>query len=394
MDPRGVVTKLKAHEGTIHPALISEIEKFRATQSLMSSYYVNLNSHQPTEIEAMRIEIKDALDGHRQQFERLELDHATRQILTYEWESVCELAMRTAGERATRGLACFVASECRWACALRLPRGIRNRAFFEDRFVTFPLKQVLDQADRYCVCLTDKDEARVFLVFLEQIQEVADVFDEIPGRVHISDPFYESKYLHQHVQAFHRHFEKVAEAILRLFQRQPFERLIIGGLWETLPQFESHLHHYVRGRVAARWRIDVQTPTPQILERTIEEEQQLLLRQAENIWSTIQEQLPRKGALGMEPVFEALWHRNVQALLLTPGVSCRGFRCSKCGRMQLANGLCGECHGPTVELADVYEEAGHEAVEQSAQVRFWKDLVVKGCDSIAALKRFDRLREP
>ena len=75
MDPTRVVTKLKAHEGTIHPCgLISEIEKFRAPQSRMSSYYLNLNSHQPTEIEAIRIEIKDAMDEQRQQFERLELD--------------------------------------------------------------------------------------------------------------------------------------------------------------------------------------------------------------------------------------------------------------------------------------------------------------------------------
>ena len=233
----------------------------------------------------------------------------------------------------------------------------------------------------------------MFLVFLEQIQEVADVFDEIP-RVHISDPFYESKYLHKHVQAFHRHFEKVAEATLRLFQRQPFERLIIGGLWETLPQFESHLHHYVRGRVAARWQIDVRTPTPQILGRTIEEEQQLLLRQAEGIWSTIQDQPPRKGALGLEPVFERYGTATCRRCSLPP----------ECHAADFAARSAAACNWPTVCAASATARRSNSPTSMrkpatrpsSSPPRSvtGRISVVKGCDSIAALKRFDRLREP
>jgi hypothetical protein len=40
------------------------------------------------------------------------------------------------------------------------------------------------------------------------------------------------------------------------------------------------------------------------------------------------------------------------------------------------------------EVADVYDEALHDAIEQSAQVRFWKDPALDEADSIAALKRF------
>jgi hypothetical protein len=55
----------------------------------------------------------------------------------------------------------------------------------------------------------------------------------------------------------------VSESSLRVLRREPFERLIIGGLWETLPQFESRLHRYLRDRIVARWDIDVHTPTEQ-----------------------------------------------------------------------------------------------------------------------------------
>ena len=62
------------------------------------------------------------------------------------------------GERYTQALACFVASGADYSRVLRLAWPVRQRAFFEDRFVLWPLQQILDQSDRYAICLTDKDE--------------------------------------------------------------------------------------------------------------------------------------------------------------------------------------------------------------------------------------------
>ena len=50
-----------------------------------------------------------------------------------------------------------------------------------------------------------------------------------------------------------------------------------------------------------------------------------------------------------------------------------GFRCSACGRLNLTADPCVECGGKMVEVPDLYEEAVHDAIEQSAHVRYWKD---------------------
>src|SRR5579885_3586184 len=96
-----------------------------------------------------------------------------------------------------------------------LPWPVRTRCFFAERFVLWPLEQVLDQTDRYCVCLTSKEEARVFLYYLGQVEELAAVFDEVPGKVRFPDPFGELEYQRKHVEGFHRHFQRVADALLR-----------------------------------------------------------------------------------------------------------------------------------------------------------------------------------
>ena len=217
------------------------------------------------------------------------------------------MASTVIGERHTRGLACFVASERHYSRFLPLAWPVRHRVFFEERFVLWPLQLILDQSDRYAIALTDKDDARLFLFFQERIEEVTTFKDEIPGRIRYPEPSRQLEYMRKQIEFYHAHFERVGEAAFRLLRREPFEHLILGGLWETLPQFEARLHRYLRDRIVARWDIDVQhTPTPQIEERACQEEGQFLLRKARDTWAAIQDHRPSLGALGPAEVFSAL----------------------------------------------------------------------------------------
>ena len=355
----------------------------------MSSYYLDIDPRRRGNAEAIRIALKDILKKHRERLEQLDAGHDVRQALLGDWKMVEELAPTVAGERSTRSLACFVASASEKGWAFRLPWPVRDRAFFEDRFVLWPLQQVLDQSDRYAICLTDKDDARLFLFYLEQIEEVSDIFDEIPGRIRYPDSNREIEYQRKHVEAFHHHFDHLSEAALRLFQREPFQHLIIGGLWETLPQFEGRLHRYLRDRVAARWDIDVMhTPTTQVRDRALEEEHRILEREASETWQSIQNHRPQRGAVGPEATFSALWQRRVQTLLEEPELVRPGYRCTACTRLCLIGGTCVECGGKMADVDDVYGEAVHDAIEQDAHVRYWRDSALKAVDSLAALRRY------
>jgi peptide chain release factor subunit 1 len=365
------------------------LEQFHTPGRLVSSYYLSLTFGRPGhDGEAARLAVKDALKNERERLEGLEVPSTVRHALRRDWELVHELAAAATGDRRARSLACFLASEEGYARAFALPWPVRDRAFFEDHFVLWPLQLVLDQADRYAICLTDKDEARLFLMSFGQIEEVSTVMDEIPGKVRFPDPFGELEYQRKHVEYYHHHFAHVAATVLRLYRREPFEHLILGGLWEKLPEFERHLHRYLRDRIVARWDIDVHTPLPQILERAVKEEEAVLARQAEEIWRAVQESRPQRGAVGPEEVLAALWQRRVQALLVEPDLTRPGFRCPACGRLHVSAGPCAECGGPTTAVPDVLTEAVHEAVEQSAQVRFWKAAPLQEVGSLVALKRY------
>jgi peptide chain release factor subunit 1 len=381
--------RIEVHDDVIRPSLVAELEAFRAADLRVSSYYLNIDpKHWGNNLEALRRSLKKTLDHERARIEKMDWPHNVRSALLRDSEKVAELAPTVVGDRRTLAVACFVASENRYARALRLPWPVRDRIFVEDRFVLWPLQQVLDQSDRYGVILCDKDEARVFLFYLEAIEEVLDIVDEIPGRIRFPDPYRELEYMRKNIEYAKHHFDRVSEQALRLVRKEPFEHLIIGGLWETLPQFENHLHRYLRDRIVARWKIDVRTPTQQILERARQEEQEFLRRQAEETWKSTNDLLPQRGALEPEPVFSALWQKRVQSLLVEPNVARSGFRCSVCSRLRLSGDPCIECGGKMVKVEDVFDEAVQETIDQSGHVRYWDDPALHAVDLIAALRRF------
>lgn len=237
--------------------------------------------------------------------------------------------------------------------------------------------------------LTDKERARYFVYFLGQIEEEAEFLDSVPGKIHVSDPLGEWHYRNKHVEYFHRHFERVSTAVLRQFEREPFEHLIIGGRVETLPQFEGRLHRYLRDRVVARWETDVNAPITEIAEKTRAEEQKFREQQARETWKSIQDNRTTRDSVGPEDVFAALWAKQVQTLLVEPEVSKPGYhRCPACGRLTLLGSPCAGCGGSTTPAPDVFDEAVHEAIEQDAHVRYWKDPALTAASSLAAFKRF------
>ncbi|HEY2154153.1 MAG TPA: hypothetical protein VGH33_00890, partial [Isosphaeraceae bacterium] len=238
---------IAVHQGVIRPSLLAELESFRAPDLWVSSYYLDVDPRHTGSIKAARGTLEHTLERERGRLNSMDVGHAARQALLRDLEEVERLAPTVVGERHTRSLACFVASERRYGRAIRLPWPARNRVFYqEERFVLWPSRQILDQSDRYAIVLTDKDDARLHLFFQERIEEVAAVIDEVPGRIRYTDRSRELEYTRRRTEAYHEHFDRVGEAALRLLQREPFEHLIIGGIWETLPEFKGRLHRYLR----------------------------------------------------------------------------------------------------------------------------------------------------
>ncbi|MCS7014690.1 MAG: hypothetical protein NZM42_01060 [Gemmatales bacterium] len=381
--------RLELYEGVLTRRIVRQLESVHRPQEYVLSVYWDVDPRRWGDIEGTRIALKNAAGQLREQVHRLPgLSNGERQRLLDEIELMHEVAHLSAGRRGMRGLACFIASAENMAYAFPLPWPLRQQHFLEQRFVLWPLRQALEQSDPFGIVLVDKDEAKLFLGYLGEVEEVTYIFDEVPPKIRIPDAFGELQFRRKHVEHFHQHFEWVAFHVLRLWELEPFRYLIVGGLWEILPQFESHLHRYLKDLIVARWQVNVHIPRTELRSRLQQEEQKLLEHQAQQLWQQLNNAPSSQQAFGPEQVFRGLWQRRVWHLLVKPNTHYHGHVCPQCGRLHLSGGPCIECGAAVQTVSDIYEEAVREAVAQSAQVRYWDHPALDERDGLAALLRY------
>ncbi len=376
--------------GIVSRAVMDQLRQYSSEQGRALSVYVDVDAERWGSAEAARIAAKNALLEARRRIETLEdLSAAHRHQLLEDVERAREIAEATAGRRRTRSLAIFADHSQRYGLAIPLPWPVRPRWFVDQAFVTWPLEQMLHLSEKYCICLTDKDDARIFVFYMGAIEERTDIVDEIPGRIRYPDPFRELEYMRKHVEYFHKHFDHTAQALFDLYQREGFDHLVVGGLHEVLPQFERHLHSYLRDKVIARWDVPVQTISlTEVLERTEAEERRIEDAHARRIWKQIEERGPARSSHGPEEVFQALWQHRVHALLVDPELRLEAGRCGSCLRTTLLE-RCPECGSAELEKVDGVTEAVTLAIETGAIVKYWeRSAELAGVGHMATLNRF------
>jgi peptide chain release factor subunit 1 len=289
----------------------------------------------------------------------------------------------------TRGLALFSSHAAgRWEAVL-VPRPVRDRAVVGARADLMPLEVLLETYRPTGVALVDFEKARLFLVELGRIDEVTDVWDEVPGR-HDQGGWAQMR-MQRHVDD-HRaqHLKHVAEALFTVFRRRPFEHLVLAGPAEARHELEASLHDYLARRVRARLTMAIGVPSAEVLARVLEvEESAEREREREAI-----ERLARaaavddQGAAGLEPTLEALAAARVAQLVVSIDLSAPGAACSECGRLIASDGPCPACGGKTQRIPDVVDAAVAAALRTGSRVETVSGGGLDELGGIGALLRF------
>lgn len=275
------------------------------------------------------------------------------------------------------------------------PRLSQSLVTINSRFHLRPLTAVFDAGARSCIVLADRERARFFDYWLDEISAREEIFDALPphGR---SDGFggYEAGHKERRVETdAMQHFKRVAERLKELASWDEFERLIVGCRDETWPEFEPHFHTYVRKRLLGRFTVDPATATleqvraeaDRILGEHVEGERQALIRE------TIGEaQRDGRGAVGLRNVLTALERGEVQTLLLGQNFTAHAVRCGHCGHMDTrSTRSCAVCGKVPEEMNDISDALIGEAIRRGVDIVYVpQDTAFDRVGNVGALLRF------
>jgi peptide subunit release factor 1 (eRF1) len=230
----------------------------------------------------------------------------------------------------------------------------------------------LDEYQRVGVVLFDKERARLFTVYLGEVEEKDEFEDEVPGKQATGGWFAlaQTRYARHHEDHVRRHVERTVFALSNLLRRRPFDRLMLAGPDEGLAMLQRQLPRNLRGKVVGTLGLELFASEAEIV-RAVHVAAEAIERQEEI--NAVNELLDaavtsRHVVLGLGDTVEALNDGRVYVLFVAEAFAGTGRECPNCGRLVPGDDPCPLC-GTLATGADGYREALiRHALAQRARV--------------------------
>lgn len=389
---------------------VKELLAYENGNTWVSTLSLNIDGRRFPKRKEFMVVLKNLLKQTRTDLESKTLAPEVRQSIEEDFEKMEGYLGNRFERNHHRGVLIYSCSQKGLWLPLAFPVPLRSKLVVLPHPYTLPLTALLDQYPKYAVVLVSQERARIFEVYLGEITEHSEIYDEIPGKVHDpSSKEYKSmeeyglaerrierrgrrsdspvgggnsesgvyglaeRKIERHVGSHVRHhFKRIADNTSTYFRDHHFDWLIVGGQEENRSGFEETLHHDLKERIIGRIKSDPKLSLPEVYEETLRLIQEVEWSQKAQLVKQIAEanQPYGLGVFGVGPTLHALGQGAVQTLVVQEGVDLAGARCPSCGHLNAGNPACPECGVPTDPVADLVEETIEQAISQSAQIAY------------------------
>jgi peptide chain release factor subunit 1 len=244
---------------------------------------------------------------------------------------------------------------------------------------TSPLFDLLDNYQKYGLLLVDKRAARVFQVFLGDIEEYGMVeHEDVPGKhkkggwFALAEKRYE-RHIDYHVK---NHLKDVIERFGDFLKDKNIRRLILAGPNEAISELMNVLTNEIKQKIVGRVNIEKYASKEEVLQKVlpiIEEYEKS--KEKETVSDLITKALKNESAVtGIDDTLKYLRERRVMKLVIAKDYAVEGFICENCGfaTTQYIE-CCMECGNCVIKTDNLIEKATEMAIQQSALVEVVRD---------------------
>ena len=372
---------------------LDSLLEFQSGELLVTSCYLDLDrAKRPPQM--LKIRIKDLLQSAQQKLSTKMSSHAQCESLRADFEYIGEYAMQEIFTNRHKALAIFSCAAPKLWQTYSLPRLARNILVADQAPYVRPLMAILAEYRRYCIALVDRAGGQLFEVYMGEIIERTDVMDTVPRRVKDGGlgGRDERNMERHHEQAVRQHFQRLADATFKVFKRDKFDFLILGGQSELLGEFKQELHPYLKERCVDDFHAKpFTTPPDEVLARVLEIENRI---EREREQQMIEELMHKAGAgnlavTGVPATLAAIARGAAQTLLVEDGFETPGHVCRTCHHVSLDQGECPNCRQPLSSCSDIVHLAIELALEKNCQVaHVHSPTPLRGAGRMGALLRY------
>ena len=274
---------------------------------------------------------------------------------------------------------------------------VRSVARWNETPYVRPLVELLDEYERYCVALADRERARLFTIYLGEIEEhreteaSADVRHiKSSGLDHLRSQMNIERKADEHA---HRHFKHVVEWLSWLVRKYEFDRLILAGTNEATSHISALLPTRLQPRVVRRMNMPINVSDAYVLEETLKVEQEVEReREVTLVRELLEAAGTERGVVKLGATLRAIDEWRVMQLVYADGFAPPGGQCVNCGALYAEKkDACDYCGRAVREVGDLIDRANARVLEMSGKVeQVFGDAAtrLRGEGSIGALLRW------
>ncbi|MBU1119107.1 hypothetical protein KKH43_04465 [Patescibacteria group bacterium] len=286
----------------------------------------------------------------------------------------------------------FIASDAQGIFdVLRLPVPVVDQVSVSNKVNVTPLCRMLDEYERYAVIMIDKEKMRLFTVYMGEIEEHdTDALSYFPGH-HKKGGWSQARFQRHIEDHTNSMIKDTVKAITRYEKDYPFDRLIIGGSKEVLPEFEKMLPKNLQSKVAGKLSLEMFVSDHDVLEESMRIEEQIEREKEEDLVKRLVDNLGEgnKAVRGMDKVLLMLEEGKAMEIVIDEELEETGKKCTKCDHLALDELKCSYCGGDMEILPDLISEIVNKALNSNVEIEFVRGSdLLKENKSIGAFLRF------
>jgi peptide chain release factor subunit 1 len=255
------------------------------------------------------------------------------------------------------------------------------------------LRQLVHLAGEYknaIAVMVDTDRAKIFEMSLGEIHLESQIESYVPGR-HDQGGWSQMRFQRHIREHMHQHHKEVAEQLIRLFDDERSETIVLIGQEHILATFRALLPERVSEKIKGELAADFGEEPSSIAQKVSEYLRGEYGKEENALIEEIMETALARGlaTVGLDDTIEAINRGQVHRLVLDREFKKQGWQCTKCLALgHISPVRCPFCNG-SVETIDLAEEMIRSVINRDGEVGMARDHPeLSAHDGVGALLRF------
>lgn len=255
------------------------------------------------------------------------------------------------------------------------------------------LRQLVQISGEYrtaIAVMVDTDRAKIFEMSLGEIHLESQIESYVPGR-HEQGGWSQMRFQRHIREHMHQHHKGVAEQLIKLFDEERCENIVLIGQEHILATFKPLLPERVKEKIKGNMLAEFEREPSSLAQKLSEYLRREYVKEEDTLIEEIMETALARGAatVGLGDTIEAINRGQVHRLVLYRELKRQGWQCTECLALGERTSLsCPFCNS-AITTVDLAEEMIRSVINRDGEVELVRDHPkLSKHEGVGALLRF------